>query len=742
MHAGDLAAEETNGYGAEPVDPAEEALTREVAARGKQENLSFFAFTATPKGRTLEMFGRYDEAAGHKVPFHLYSMRQAIEEGFILDVLANYVTYQTYWKIEKAVEDDPEYDPGEAGAAIARFVTLHDYNLSQKAEVIVEHFRRHVAGKIGGRAKAMVVTSSRKHAVRMTRALRKYADEHGYGSLGILVAFSGTVEDEGVQYSESQMNGFPESQTPREFEQDEWRFLVVADKYQTGFDQPLLYAMYVDKVLTGLAAVQTLSRLNRRAEGKEGTFVLDFRNDADEIRGAFEPYYGETVAPPTDPNLLYDTRHALDEFGVLRPEEVAKVAALLVADDNRNNHARIHAALAPAVDRFDALDEDEQEAFRDVLNRFVRTYSFLSQVVSFADVELEGDYRFCRALASLIKRESGDTLDLGSEVELTHLQLEQTFEGSVSLKAGQGVVLTVYDGAGGRHEHEPSPLSHIIENLNERFGLKLTEADRLHLDAIAQELVDDETVQRQAAANTMGNFGVQFPQHFQGAVVDRLAGAEEFSFQLLDNEDLSEQVMSVYLPLVYGRAKVAWQEHCPIGELLGPPPQEGAHLEYKSTLRTRADTGELFKPLQTASLKTVAAFLNSREGGTLLIGVADDGSVFGLESDYATLRKLGKDDRDLFGLHLNQAIINSVGMAAAANVSQEILEVGGKDLCRVHVRPSAFPVEAKVVEVDKNGQHVKKTALLWPLRKRNPPDHGTRGDARGTSRRCGRSRRG
>jgi type I restriction enzyme R subunit len=707
----ELAAEESNGYQTEPVDPAEEALTREVAARGHQDNLSFFAFTATPKGRTLEMFGRYDKAAGHKVPFHLYSMRQAIEEGFILDVLANYVTYQMYWKIEKAVEDDPKYDPGEAGAAIARFVTLHDYNLSQKAEVIVEHFRRHVAKKMEGRAKAMVVTSSRKHAVRMTRALRKYTGEHGYGSLGILVAFSGTLEDEGIPYSESQMNGFPETQTPREFEQDEWRFLVVADKYQTGFDQPLLYAMYVDKVLTGLAAVQTLSRLNRRAEGKDGTFVLDFRNDAESIRAEFEKYYGVTVAPPTDPNLLYDTRHALHEYGVLRPEEVAKVAVLLVADESRNNHARIHAALAPAVDRFNALEGDEQEGFRDVLNRFVRTYSFLSQVVSFTDIGLERDYRFCRALASFIKRDARDTLDLGSEVELTHLQLEQTFEGSVSPKAEQGTVVTVYDGAGRRHEHEPSPLSHIIENLNERYGLKLTEADRLHLDGIAQDLVDDETVQRQAAANSMGNFGVQFPQHFQGAVVDRLAGAEEFSIQLLDNEDLSEEVMNAYMPLVYGKAKVAWQEHCPIGELLGPPPKEGAHLEYKSTFRTRADTGELFQPLQTASLKTVAAFLNSREGGTLLIGVADDGSVFGLESDYATLHKPGKDDRDLFGLHLSQAIINSMGMAAAANVSQEILEVGGKDLCRVHVRTSSFPVEANVVEVDKNGQHVKKTVF-------------------------------
>ncbi len=709
VSAMDLAAEEPGGYDADPGDPAQEALVREAAARGKQENLSFFAFTATPKGRTLEMFGRYDEAAGHKVAFHTYSMRQAIEEGFIHDVLANYLTYQTYFKIEKAVEEDPEYDPREASAAIARFVTLHEHNLSQKAEVIVEHFRRHVAKKIGGKAKAMVVTSSRRHAVRMTRALRRYADEHGYGALGILVAFSGTVEEEGVPYSEPQMNGFPESQTPREFEQDEWRFLVVADKYQTGFDQPLLYAMYVDKVLTGLAAVQTLSRLNRRAEGKDGTFVLDFRNDADAVRAEFEPYHGLTVAPPTDPNLLYDTRHALEEYGVLRPDEVAKVATLLAADVlDRANHARIHAALGPAVDRFHALGPDEQEAFRDALGRFVRTYSFLSQVVSFTDAGLERDYRFCRALASFVKRDAGASLDLGSEVELTHLQLEQTFEGSIALAPDGGEVHTFYDGTGRRHEPEASPLSHIIENLNERFGLKLTEADRLHLDGIAQDLIEDETVQRQAAANPLGNFEVQFPQHFQTAVVDRLNSAEEFSFQLLDNDELSGQVMSAYLPLVYGKAKVAWQEHCPIGELLGPPPKEGAHLEYKSTFRTRADTGELFKPLQMASLKTVAAFLNSREGGTLLIGVADDGSVFGLESDYATLRKPGKDDRDLFGLHLNQAVINAVGMAAAANVGQEILEVGGRDLCRVHVKPSSFPVEATVVEVDKNGQHIKK----------------------------------
>lgn len=709
VSAEDVASDDPEGYG--PTDPAEGALLREAQARGHQENLSFFAFTATPKGRTEELFGTYDEEEGKHVAFHLYSMRQAIEEGFIHDVLANYLTYHTYFRIEKRVEENPEYDPRKAGAAIARFVTLHEHNLAQKAEVIVEHCRHHVAHKIAGRAKAMVVTSSRAHAVRMTLALRKYVNEHGYGGLGILVAFSGTVEDEGVQMTETQMNGFPEGQTPREFEEDQWRFLVVADKYQTGFDQPLLYAMYVDKVLTGLAAVQTLSRLNRRAEGKDGTFVLDFRNDADAIRAAFEPYYGETVAPPTQPNLLYSTRRQLDEYGVLRPEEISQVAGLLVSDAGAN-HARLHAALSPAIDRFHELAAEEQECFRDALERFVRTYSFLSQVVNFIDAGLERDYRFCRALAPFVRRGAGASLDLGSEVELTHLQMEKTYEGSLSPDSQQGEVHAIYDGSGGSQEPEASPLSQIIEKLNERHGLNLTEADRLHLDSVAQDLVDDETVQRQASANSMDNFGVEFFEHFQNAVVKRLAGAQDLSYKLLDDKELSQEVIAAYLPLVYGKAKVAFQEHCPIGDLLGPPPQEGDHLEYKSTFRTHAhgeSEGDVFKPLETASLKTIAAFLNSRDGGTLLIGVADDGSVFGLDYDYASLRKAGKDDRDLFGLHLNQAIQNCVGMGATANISHEILEVDGRDLCRVHVKPSNFPVEAKVVNVDNKGQHKKQT---------------------------------
>src|SRR5690606_11134840 len=424
-----------------------------VAARGRQPNLSFFAFTATPKARTLELFGRYDDASGRHVPFHLYSMRQAIEEGFILDVLANYVTYKTYWNIEQTTPDDPEYDPRQARAAIGRFGSLHPHQLAPKAEVIVEHYRTKVRHTIGALAKAAVVTSSREHAARYKLALDQCINEKGYTDVGVLVAFSGKLDIDGKSETESSMNGFPESQTPAEFDTDDWHILVVAEKYQTGFDQPKLYAMYVDKPLTGLAAVQTLSRLNRTYDRdgvrKDGTFVLDFRNEAEDIRAAFEPYYGETVAPPTDPNLLYDTRHALDPYGVLWPDEVERCVALLLAR-GKVPHDRVHAALAPAIDRFWALEEDEQARFRDDLNRFVRTYAFLSQVVAFTDAKLERDYLYCKALAAFIK--VGPSEAVHPEVELTHLKHEQTFEGSVTLTETAGEVKTIYGGTGKFHE--------------------------------------------------------------------------------------------------------------------------------------------------------------------------------------------------------------------------------------------------------------------------------------------------
>jgi type I restriction enzyme, R subunit len=698
---------EVDSGGDMPADEVEEALARAVAARGRQENMSFFAFTATPKGKTLELFGRLMAGTGRYEPFHLYSMRQAIEEGFIHDVLASYTTYATYFHLEKAITDDPAYETVKARRAIARFVNLHEHNLAQKAEIVIEHFRAHIAGKVAGRAKAMVVCGSREHAVRFWQALRSYVRDHGY-DLGVLVAFSDAVAVNGDEpVTEYKCNGFPESQTAAQFDTDAYQIMVVAEKFQTGFDQPKLYAMYVDKTLTGLAAVQTLSRLNRTHPDKDGTFVLDFVNDAADIAAAFEPYYARTVAPPSDPNLLYDTRHALDEFGVLTVEEATTFARLLLAE--RVDHGRLHAALGPAIDRFRGLDGEEQDRFRDALGRFVRTYAFLAQIVSFTDTALERDYLFGKALQAFIRADPGAAVDLSGVVALTHLRHEQKFAGPVSLGPEDGEVSTVYSGTGRIAEPEPEPLSVIIERLNARYGTDWSDTDRLVFDAALDDLVGNTEVQVTAVNNTPENFDVVFPELFQRALLDRMDRNEKVVFKYLDDKDLAADVVRVYATLALARARVAYQEHCPIGELLATD-GENAHLEYKATLRVRSDTGEVYKPLETASIKTVAAFANSRDGGTLLIGVANDGTVHGLAGDYTSLRTPGKDDRDRFQLHLHQILITALGETAASAVSAQIHTVDGNDLCRVHVPPSSFPVDAEVV-IDKRGQLEKKHAF-------------------------------
>ena len=711
---GDLDAAEAADSGAEPPDPVAQALAERARARGKQPNVSFFAFTATPKGSTLVEFGRRDPATGKHEPFHLYTMRQAIEEGFILDVLANYVTYQTYWNIQKTIPDDPAYDSAKARAAIARFVSLHEHNLAQKAQIIVEHFRQHVQRKIGGRAKAMVVTASRLHAVRYQQALTAYCREHGYG-LGVLVAFSGTVQvgdgPDAQSWTEANMNGFPESRTPERFAENDSHILVVADKYQTGFDQPLLYAMYVDKTLGGVAAVQTLSRLNRTYDGKDGTFVLDFRNDGDKVRQAFARYYMQTVAPPTDPNLMYDTRSALDPYGVLWPEEIEQALKLLTAPESAGLHGRIHAALVPSIDRFRDLQADQQDAFRDALSRFIHTYGFLSQVVAFTDTKLEGDYLFCRALAAFIRPAGDGGLDLGSAVELTHLRTEKTFAGSLALTPdADGEVSTLFAGAGQVREADEERLSKIVESLNQRFGTDFDEVDFVgFFGSVSDRLVAQADIQQAAANNTPENFRLVLEKEFGQQVMSQMGAAEAMALSYLDNESVRREVLDFFLPIIMGQAQVRRQEYCPIGELLGPD-KENAHLEYKASLRTHAGTEEVYKPLETMVLKTIAAFANSRDGGTLLIGVNDDGTPCGLAGDYASLRKPGKDDRDLFQQHLSNVVYTSMGAAVGGLISVQMHTIEDLDICRVQVPPSGTPVDATVT-VDVKGKLVKKTVF-------------------------------
>jgi type I restriction enzyme R subunit len=543
------------------IDPVEEALAKSVGARsGHQSNLSYFAFTATPKGRTLEMFGRLNPKTGTHEPFHLYSMRQAIEEGFIMDVLANYTTYQTFWKIEKRTEEDPEYDAKKARRAIARFVSLHPHHLAQKAEIIVEHFRQHTAKEMGGLAKAMVVTSSRLHAVRYKQSIDKYIHANGYSDIKTLVAFSGKIDDgSGKPLTETNMNGFPESRTAEEFGTAEYGVLIVAEKFQTGFDQPLLHTMYVDKPLVGLAAVQTLSRLNRTHPLKENTFVLDFRNDTDDIVAAFEQFHGCTVAPPTDPNILWDTRRRLDQFDVLRSEEIegAMTALLGAGASEEKRSAEAYAALAPGKARFEQLGDEDRLDFRDALTRFVRTYSFVSQIAAFTDPALERDYVYCRAL-SLYLRDSGtvERLDLGTDVELTHLRHQMTFDGTLALTSDVGEVRSFFgEGQGSQQALDLEHLSSIVEVLNERFGTDLTDVDKLLLDQFEESWVADGELSDQAQNNSIENFRLVFDRKFLQTIITRVDANDEIYKKILDDEDFRATLGEFYLRKVYERLR-------------------------------------------------------------------------------------------------------------------------------------------------------------------------------------------
>jgi type I restriction enzyme, R subunit len=532
-------------------DLVQEALAKAAGARAGQDNLSFFAFTATPKQRTLELFGTKN-ADGKYEPFHLYSMRQAIEEGFILDVLANYTTYHSYWRIEKKIREDPVYQENKAQRAIARFVSLHPHNLAQRAEIIVEHFRAHTMAKIGGSAKAMVVTSSRLHAVRYKQAIDKYINEKGYSDLKTLVAFSGKVGD----FSEPGMNKFPESQTAQKFARPEYQVLIVAEKFQTGFDQPLLHTMYVDKVLVGLAAVQTLSRLNRIHPLKSDTFVLDFRNDAEDIQKAFEPYYGKTVGAPTDPNVLWDTRARIDGFDVLRADEMQGAVTALLSSDGQKAHGALYALLDPALERYRMLDDEVALEFKDALDKFVRTYSFVSQIVSFQNTGLERDYIYCRALAAYIRNSATvERLDLGTEVELTHLRTEMTFEGSLALKSQTGEVKGIAAGKGKLHEPEMEKLSKIVQVLNERFGLDLGEADQLLFDQFEESWAADQELADQAKNNSIENFKLVFDPKFINTIVTRMDANQSIFKQVLDDQEFQDILKDFYVRKMYSRLR-------------------------------------------------------------------------------------------------------------------------------------------------------------------------------------------
>ena len=388
---------------------------------------------------------------------------------------------------------------------------------------------------------------------------------------------------------------------------------------------------------------------------------------------------------------MFDTRDELNDFGILDPGEMQQVAALILNEDD--NHAQVHASMQPAVERFKALAEDDQDPFRDALTRFVRVYGFLAQIVKFSNPTLEGDYIYCRALARLIRGKPGVQIDLDSEVELTHLRHDKIFDGSISLPGDEGVVQTIYSGTGRLGDPDEELLSEIIARINARFGTEWTDEDRLVFDAAAQDLVKDEQIQNQAVNNDEATFRDHvFVDQFQKALVARLDRNEKVVIDYLDNKEMQAAVVAVYAAKVQKQAIVANQQTCPIGDLLGPD-RESLYLEYKSTLRWDIKQQQKSKVIETAALKTIAGFANSWYGGTLLIGVADDGSVHGLEDDYDTFSKRGQvGDHDLWGQHLQNLIHHRLGAYALSLVDWKFHKVNGRDLARIQVDPSSHPI--------------------------------------------------
>ena len=503
---------EIEGKSEEELDASNDKFLQDLISAGKHKNLSFFAFTATPKDKTLEIFGE-EMPDGSFHPFHVYSMRQAIEEGFIMDVLANYTTYKTCYKVAKNTPDNPEVPASKAMKLIRRYTELHPYNIRQKAEIIVETFREVTSKAIGGKGKMMVVTASRLASVRYFHEVQNYIKQQGYDNLQIMIAFSGSVTDPdvpGMEYTESGLNKdsdgnrVTEGQTKAVFH-DEGDVLIVAEKYQTGFDEPLLHTMIIDKKLRDVKAVQTISRLNRTCRGKIDTYVLDFVNTADEIKDAFQSFYTETsLEAEINVDLIYAAQKKLRDFKVYIDEDVELVTSIyLDPENNKKNNSlqgKITNALLPIANRYNnELDQQQRYEFRRQIRSFVKWYNYITQIVRMFDKELHKEYIFCSYLAHLLPGDAVEVWDLGNKVALEYYKLEETFTGSIALEkdvAGQYEPATMKKSS--VQQEKKSRLEEVIEKFNEHYAGEITDGDRILAGILMDKMSKDDVLRKSA----------------------------------------------------------------------------------------------------------------------------------------------------------------------------------------------------------------------------------------------------
>lgn len=549
-------AEAEDGSFEDSEDQINRKIEEEMRLRGKLSHVSYFAFTATPKNKTLELFGT-PTPHGDFEPFSLYSMKQAIEEKFILDVLQNYTTFKVYFSLLKKIEDDPQYEKKKALSLLKSYVGLHEHAINKKTKIIIEHFWSQVRHRIGEAAKAMLVTRSRLHAVRYKLAFDKYIKEQGY-EFKTIVAFSGTVKDpdSGQEFTESGMNGFPDTMTAENFNQNQYRIMIVANKYQTGFDQPLLHTMYVDKKLGSVNAVQTLSRLNRTHPNKEETMVLDFANEAEEIQKSFQPYYEKAIlTEATDPNKFYDYQYELEDYHIYTRSDVDAFA--LAYFSKNGTQEKLHAVLDPLVNRYRDLPEDEKVQFKKTFKNYVRLYAFLSQIITFTDAELEKLYQFGRFLLKKFPYTKDRLpLEVLEKIDMDSYRIKQTSSGEIKLIDTDGELKPMHGfGSGQLREVEKESLSEIIKFINEHFGTEFTEKDKVtqFVGDIEKRLISNSSLIRAAdpSINTKENFRIKFEEFFDDTLDGMIDTNIELYGKIVDNEEFGNLIKEAIFTRIY-----------------------------------------------------------------------------------------------------------------------------------------------------------------------------------------------